>query len=491
MVKESETYQQHVEKLETGLAPYAKRSFESFSQQFIDGGEIYSYYERQWRGPAGALKYFNRTPLQLERDRILYSPGMRKQTEKYHVLYNGQRRIVRNYTTHTMRMAQVARSICRGLGLNSDFAEAMAMGSKVGAVPFVHAAKAPIADWVKNKVLELDEQYAKNDPLATTPRKQLSLEFGENAIPSWISRLRSSSVFGKARSYIPWAAGTEADLAYCTGQESYWLLTTNPLILEANPSTYVPETMYGIWRHTRGLRPDKDSFHHRCQIAGATSGVQEIRSNHCTYEATVIQYADDITWVIENLNDANSAALLNKRRSIYEGVLSTLEEQVPEGLLRPLSRNDAGGVYTYFISDFIHYSRDVLSKISDGLVGRIALREGKATSFIGLSPEAEQQLDKLASFLYNEVFTEPRVKNRTQMLKTVSVACMDLLYSGAEDILPKLINERATLERWPPEKLNKAIELVGDPVHRVQLAVDIFADMGDQEIYDFVGIQSL
>ena len=123
-----ETYKEHVDKLEDGLSPYAKKSFESFSQSFVDGGSIHDSYESKWRMNAGGNpKLLYRTPLQIERDRILHSAGIRKQTEKYHVLYNGQRRIVRNYTTHTMRMAQVTRAICRGLKLNGDFAEAIAL----------------------------------------------------------------------------------------------------------------------------------------------------------------------------------------------------------------------------------------------------------------------------------------------------------------------------------------------------------------------------
>src|SRR5712692_11112198 len=111
MTKSTENYNDHVEWIEIGLAPYAKKSFESFSQQFLDGGDMVRYFSKAWQNAHHQRKIVNRTPLQLERDRILYSSGMRKQTEKYHVLYNGQRRIVRNYITHTMRIAQVTRSI--------------------------------------------------------------------------------------------------------------------------------------------------------------------------------------------------------------------------------------------------------------------------------------------------------------------------------------------------------------------------------------------
>lgn len=492
MPKDAETYKAHVDILETGLSSYAKRSFESFSQHFVDGGNIYEYYEKQWRGAqSGKLKFLNRTPLQLERDRILYSGPIRKQTEKYHVLYNGQRRIVRNYTTHTMRMAQVTRSICRGLGLNPDFAEAIAIGSKVGALPFIHATKGPVAEWIKAKVFELDKTYAQNEPLARSTKSQLSLEFGDAAVPSWIGMLQSSNIFEKVQKYIPWAAGKDVDDAYSSGQQSYWMLCTNPFTMETRSSEFSPETMVGIWRHTRGRKPEKNSFHHRFRIDGAPGGCHELKWNQFTYEAAVVQYADDITWVIENLNDANSAALLNRRpRSMYDELLATLGDP-PDTLLRPLTRNDSGGIYTYFITDFVRHSQGVLDGLKDGANARVALREGSPGSVISLSPEAEDQLDKCTEFLHNVVFEEPRVRNRAQMLKTVSLASIDLLYQGWEETLPAMIKEKATLERWKNEQIEKAIHMVTDPIHRIQVVVDILADMGDQEIYDFVGIQSL
>ncbi len=481
-------YMAQVDAMETGLAAYAKRSFEPFSELFVDGGSQHEYYSKQWKTPIGHRKLANRTPLQMERDRILYSSGMRKQTEKYHVLYNGQRRIVRNYTTHAMRMAQVTRSICRGLKLNADFGEAMALGSKVGAVPFIHAAKAPIAEWVREKVISLDNQSAKHNPLVHSPEKQLAIEFGGATLPAWLKRLRSESVLQKVRQYMPWAAGIHVDDPYSSGQESYWMLCTNPYVLESSRNAYAPETMYGIWRHTRGLAPSKGSFSHKFKLDEVTNAIQWY---HCTYEAIVVQYADDITWVIENLNDANNAAILNRRRSVYEALQSTLGADIPEGLLRPMIGNDPGGLYTFFIHNFVAHSEEVLSRLKDGADFRIAMRNGEAAESIGLSEEAENLLAQMAAFLDGQVFTEARVQNRTSMLRTISTACVELLYNGVDEILPRMIEERAMLERWSRDMTVKAQELLQDPVHRIQVAVDVLAEMGDQEIYDFVGIQSL
>ncbi len=293
------------------------------------------------------------------------------------------------------------------------------------------------------------------------------------------------------KQYVPWAIGIDIDAAYSSGQEGYWLLCTNPYTREARPASFSPDTMYGVWRHTRGLRPIPDSFHHRAPVENATTGFHEIKWDHVTYEAIVVQYADDITWVIENLSDANDAALLNRRGSLYDELRKMLGEEIPEGLLRPLAARDSGGIYTYFIEDFVRHSRSVIDALVDEGADRTELKAGQTNSLIGLSRDAEAHLEKIERFLHERVFTEPRVKNRTMMLSIISQACLELLYNGTEDILPRMIEERAALDGWVQDKIDKARGLLRDPIHRVQLAVDIFANMGDQEIYDFVGIQSL
>lgn len=190
-----------VGRLEESLLKCAKRSFEPFSNEFVDGGDVFSYYSQQWE--KNSFKLRDRTPVQLERDRILYSPGMRKQTEKYHVLYNGQRRIVRAYATHAMKMAQVSRAIARGLQLNQDFAEAIALGAKVGAVPFVHAAKTKMSEWAETQLKKIDAEQAPKNPRDNASNQQLDLDFAGADIPDVVSGLKSSVVLDKIQRFPP------------------------------------------------------------------------------------------------------------------------------------------------------------------------------------------------------------------------------------------------------------------------------------------------
>jgi dGTP triphosphohydrolase len=481
-------YFKSVEIQEAHLLQCAKRSFEPFSNEFIDGGDVFKYFTARWEKSSSRLR--NRTPLQLERDRILYSPGMRKQTEKYHVLYNGQRRIVRAYATHAMKMAQVSRAIARGLGLNQDFAEAISLGAKIGAVPFIHAAKSKMSEWAEMRLKRIDADLALKNPLSSTVQDQLAIDFGDTSIPEFVSRLQSSTVLEKVQCYMPWAAGQQKLSLYSSGQESYWLLCSNPFTTEVRKEAYFPETMYGIWRHTLGLNPGGGKFTHKVKLSGAIRGFNLITDSHATFEAIIVQYADDITWAIENLNDANEVALLNgAERSIYEKLGVELADIDPAFDL-VIRTPDAGLLYTYFIDNFIRHSEEVLGTGEGSIEMREALIKGDKSVLIGLSPEANRVLEKLISFLHTRVFTEPRTKNRFELLKDISEACIDLIYASP-DILPQAIKDQSKLHRWKDDVEEMAIKLLEDPVHRIQLSLDILASWGDQQIYDFVGIQSL
>lgn len=497
----SDSYVDHTLKIEERqhLAGYAKRSFESTGMQFVDGEDAREFFEKRWRNPDTALKLRNRTPLQIERDRILYSDLLRKQTDKYHVLYSGNHRIVRNYTTHTMRMTQVVRSICRSLRLNSDFAEALALGSKMGATPFIHAAKEAVPKWLGTKIESIDREKRKLQKEPSLARRALQLKLfqqaeslTESGYPAWIERLESDYAIERVRRFVPWARGSDVDAPYYSGQESYWLLTVDPFTRELREGKFFPETLYGIWRHSISHRPLPNSFHHRLEVPGAFSGFQEIRWNHATYEAAVVQYADDISWVIENLNDANRVALASGQQNLYNQILRTTQQDImPATLLRALSAADSGALYTYFIETFISYALEKLDPSRAGQEMREALRAGSEAAFLTLPEEAEEQLLTIKNFLADHVFVEKRVKHRRQMLSTIMTACLDILFEGKDDLLPKIAEERARIEEWPREDLLAAKALLEDDIHRAQLAVDIFAEMGDQDIYDFVGIQSL
>lgn len=100
-------------------------------------------------------------------------------------------------------------------------------------------------------------------------------------------------------------------------------------------------------------------------------------------------------------------------------------------------------------------------------------------------------LDAIQEFLRTSVFADLRVKNRNKMLEAITTACLQILYEGERGILDRFVERRALVERWMQTEKESALDLLREPVHRVQLAVDIFTSMSDQEVYDFTGLEAI
>ena len=88
-----------------------------------------------------------RTDFQRDRDRILHSKSFRRLKHKTQVyIMSGDH--YRTRLTHSLEVAQIARTIARGLRLNEDLTEAIAMGHDVGHTPFGHVGEAALSDLI-------------------------------------------------------------------------------------------------------------------------------------------------------------------------------------------------------------------------------------------------------------------------------------------------------------------------------------------------------
>jgi dGTPase len=82
-----------------------------------------------------------RTDFQRDRDRIIHSKAFRRLMHKTQVFIAPEGDHYRTRLTHTIEVAQIARTISRGLGLNEDLTEAIAMGHDLGHTPFGHSGE--------------------------------------------------------------------------------------------------------------------------------------------------------------------------------------------------------------------------------------------------------------------------------------------------------------------------------------------------------------
>jgi dGTP triphosphohydrolase len=498
------TYSSHIAEVEKqlDLRPQAAKALDC---QLITGESAADAYGHIFSTPDGEAKLRGRTPLSLDRDRILYSDAFRRQDDKYHVLFFRKTRRARNYTSHAVKAAHVARSVAGRLHLNTDLAEAIVLGSKTGGVPFLHVGKIATSAWIEKKVRAIDSVDAGARRIPAHRQKQKSksysppqLDMPEERLqgterppvePRWISEVKSRVIYDKVRNYFPFAFGSDTDPAYSSGQQSYWGFVCNPFLLKARSergeTTFTAQTLYGIWRHSI---PDEDSpthgFKHQITLEGDDTELA-LDDSHATYEAMIARYCDDITWALENLAEASRVDSLDGAgTTAYQRLAADKSDDLPSTVTSALLKRNLGKLYTFFIDDLITASERNLKDAPK------QASEEAIQSAIALTPAGTATLEIIIDFLNDHVFVESAITSRNKAVEAITTTALDLMYDSDEDLILRRIEQLGRVENWSETDMasSEFKKRLSDNVFRIQTSVALLVSMSDRDLFDMIGL---
>jgi len=146
----------------SGLMSYAARSENSRGRRYAEAAASY------------------RSEYQRDRDRVVHSAAFRRLEYKTQVFVNHEGDLYRTRLTHSIEVAQIARSVARALRLNEDLTETIALAHDLGHTPFGHAGQEALNRCMRDYggfehnlqslrvVDELEQRYAEFDGLNLT-----------------------------------------------------------------------------------------------------------------------------------------------------------------------------------------------------------------------------------------------------------------------------------------------------------------------------------
>ena len=300
-----------------------------------------------------------RTEFMRDRDRIMYATAFRRLAGKTQIYTVGADDHKKNRLTHTLEVAQIARTIAMALGLNAALAEAIALAHDFGHTPFGHAG-----EQILHEIMVPKATVIKNSPFYGKDFSKIERRFGREN-PDKMVCLEHAFGFKHNLQSVRVTALLEDSYRGENGEN-----------IGLNLTNY---TLYGMMIHSSATYKENDDypnfqnkFQEQMNIPGHTSPAW-------SFEAYVVKLADDVAQWHHDLEDAMREGVLPIVK-ICDTILKSLQNSLsPDDKLildkiRGATLMDRRGiaelshiVVNTFVNDIIEASKNNFAVLLDDL----------------------------------------------------------------------------------------------------------------------------
>ena len=273
-----------------------------------------------------------RSPYQRDRDRILHSTAFRRLTHKTQVFVYHEGDHYRTRLTHSLEVAQIARSMARTLRVDEDLTEALALAHDLGHPPFGHAGERALADAMQDAggfdhnaqslrvVTALENKYASFDGL------NLTWETLEGLVK------HSGPLLAPGAAPVP-----EPILAYCLKHD---LALGTYASVEAQAAALADDIAYNNHDVDDGFRADCFTFAELADVPLAARALAAVRAAYPGAEPARLLYEVNRRLITEMIDDATAETLRNLEQLAPRDADAVCAAEGPVVAFSPAMRDD-------------------------------------------------------------------------------------------------------------------------------------------------------
>ncbi len=312
-----------------------------------------------------------RTPFQRDRDRIIHSTAFRRLKHKTQVFVEHEGDHYRTRLTHSIEVAQVARSIAGVLGLNTDLSETVALAHDLGHPPFGHTGED-----VLNRCMEGNGGFDHNAQALRV------VTFLERHYPGF------------------------------DGLNLTW------------------ETLEGIAKHNGPVVNDLPR-----PLAEYTALHDLELHTHASAEAQVAALADDIAYNAHDLDDGLRAGLFTEddvlELPIVGPCFAEIDRNHPGIDAIRRRRSALRLVFDHLVKSAIEESRERLTGLSPSNASDIRTARQAVVAF---PDSVRHDVDQIRKFLFKHMYRHPRVQKVRDRASAILSELFELYLSGGADL---------------------------------------------------------